>query len=201
MPKKIAVTGGIGSGKSTACDLLRGMGYPVFSCDEIYKTLLQDSTYIQRVRQLFPVAVTKTGIDTVKLGNIVFADKARRNKLNSIAHPLIMQKLHMLMNEAKDDLVFAEVPLLFEGNFQKQFDGILVIYRTPTERMKAIVERDGIDFEQAKKRITSQFDYDSQPAKSVMETCGAIVIENKGDIEELKNTLKKVVCETIHVKH
>ncbi len=201
MPKKIAVTGGIGSGKSTVCDMLCRMGYPVFSCDKIYKEILQDSAYIEGVRQLFPPAVTKNGIDTAILGNIVFADKEQRKKLNALAHPLVMRKLHAQMNEVKGELVFAEVPLLFEGNFQDQFDGILVIYREQSERIQAIVQRDGIDPIQAKNRIASQFDYDTQTSQSAIKTSGAIVIENKGDIKELENTLKKIIRETIIVKH
>ena len=61
--KKIAITGGIGSGKSTVIELIKDQGFPVFSCDEIYKEIIVSKEYIQKIQENFPTAVKNGLID------------------------------------------------------------------------------------------------------------------------------------------
>ena len=75
MKIKIAVTGGIGSGKSTVIKFLQKRGCAVFSCDEIYKNLLLDKAYIEKLQNLFPTAVVNGKVDTKKLSKIIFNDE------------------------------------------------------------------------------------------------------------------------------
>ena len=67
MQKKVAITGGIGSGKSTVSEIIKKSGYPVFSCDEIYGELLSDTAYIETLRTRFPSAVRNGKIDKKQL--------------------------------------------------------------------------------------------------------------------------------------
>ena len=90
---KIAITGGIGSGKSVVVTLLKESGYAVFSCDEIYKEIILSRKYVQKIEELFPEAVVNGQIDRKKLGEIVFADEEKRKHLNTLSHPIIMQSL------------------------------------------------------------------------------------------------------------
>jgi dephospho-CoA kinase len=114
MGKKIAITGGIGSGKSTVSNILKVKGYPVYSCDEIYAELVNSKIYIDEIKKVFPTAVKQGKIDKKCLAEIIFSDKQERTRLNEIAHPLIMQTLLARMNESDSQIVFAEVPLLLE---------------------------------------------------------------------------------------
>lgn len=191
--KKIAITGGIGSGKSTAIKYIEEMGYPVFSCDEIYKTIRQSAAYVKRISSEFPNAVVEGQIDSKKLSEIVFLDKSSLEKLNKISHPLIMEELLKAMNASNSTLVFAEVPLLFEGGFEKLFDKIIVITRNRDERIYAVQKRDGCTNEEVERRLSSQFDYDSEEGKRRVKAANAHLIENYGRKTELEEKLKTLI--------
>ena len=91
MKKKIAITGGIGSGKSEAIKIIKELGFPVFSCDEIYKEIIFSKEYVQRIEENFPTCVKNGIIDRKELSAIVFANREKRDLLNSLSHPLIME--------------------------------------------------------------------------------------------------------------
>lgn len=162
MRKKIAITGGIGSGKSLLLDFARELGYKAFSCDEIYKDLLEKEFYIQAIQRQFPIAVENGKINKTKLSEIVFNDKEKLKQLNEIAHPFILQELETQMNEVlkKTSLVFAEVPVLFENGYEKYFDEILVVLRDKNQRIESLKKRDFSSVEEIKNKMDSQFDYD-----------------------------------------
>lgn len=189
MKKKIAITGGIGSGKSTVSNILRDKGYPVYSCDEIYKELINSKTYIKEIEKVFPVVVKQGEIDKKSLAEIIFTNEQERIRLNKIAHPLIMQTLFERMNKTEREIVFAEVPLLLEGNFENLFDQTIVVLRNLEDRLKAVCERDGVSLEKTTERINAQFDYDDIQSKNRLQKIGAIFIENKGDFSALENNV------------
>ena len=113
---KIAITGGMGSGKSKALQLVSELGYPTFSCDEIYKRIIVSAEYVESIKNAFPKCVINNQIDRAKLAETIFQDKTKIEKLNSIAHPIIMRQLFEEMDNSLGKLTFAEVPLLFETN-------------------------------------------------------------------------------------
>ncbi len=193
MKKKIAITGGIGSGKSTVLKEIEAMGYPVFSCDEIYREIIAFSVYVEQVKKFFPECVFGGEIDKKRLSAIVFQNEEKRLLLNSIAHPLIMQRLEERMNKATSDLVFAEVPLLFECGYEKQFDFVIVVMREKEKRIQCLLKRDGITKEEVEARISAQFDYHSQEAKIHYATCDAIILQNNGTETELKRQIQSIV--------
>ena len=174
MPNKIAITGGIGSGKSAVCRILKERGYPVFSCDEINRTLLSEKSYLDGLCALFPACVKDGKLNKAALSALVFSDKEALRTLNAYAHPRIAERLRRDM-EGAEKTCFAEVPLLFESGMTKQFDGAIVILRNKEERIRAVVARDGLTAEQAKARMKQQFDYDG-PLPD-----GCLAIENDGD--------------------
>ena len=190
---KVAVTGGIGSGKSVAINCIQSMGYPVFSCDEIYKEIMASNEYIEKVKNAFPQAVLEGKINREILAKLVFDDLNNREMLNSIAHPLIMQTLFAYMNECESELVFAEVPLLFEGNLENQFDKIIVIHRDKEARIAAIEKRNGLSVEEIEKRMQAQFDYDSKESKIRLQKNNVFLVFNDGGIDELNEKIKTLV--------
>lgn len=189
MNKKIAITGGIGSGKSTVSNILRDKGYPVYSCDEIYTEFTNSKAYINEIKKAFPAVVKQGKIDRKSLAEIIFTNEQERMRLNKIAHPLVMKTLLVRMNEDENQIVFAEVPLLLEGSFENLFDQTIVVLRNLEDRIRSICTRDGISFEKAVERLNAQFDYDDIQSKNQLQKKGAIFIENKGDISALKNTV------------
>lgn len=196
---KVAITGGIGSGKSTVAQYIKEMGYPVFSCDEIYKEIIKRDDYISAIRQEFPSAVINGKIERQILSEIVFLDPKKREQLNEIAHPLIMSTLYERMEKCEGALIFAEVPLLFEENLENQFDRTLVILREEEKRIDAVQKRDCLDDESIKKRIQAQFEYSSQEAKIRFKNCNAILLKNEGNIEKLHLKIKEIISNLLRL--
>ncbi len=190
MSKKIAITGGIGSGKSTVSNILRDKGYPVYSCDEIYAELTSSKAYINEMKKAFPAAIKQGEIDKKSLAEIIFTNEQARIRLNKIAHPLVMKTLLERMNENQSKIIFAEVPLLLEGNFQNLFDQTIVVLRNLEDRIRSVCSRDGISPEKAVERLNAQFDYDNIESKNRLQNIGAIFIENKGDFSTLKHSVE-----------
>ena len=90
---KIAVVGGIGSGKSEVMKKVASMGAATLSADEINASLLTSPDYIASLQSLFPTAVKDGVVDKHALAEIVFADETSRKALNALAHPLILKKI------------------------------------------------------------------------------------------------------------
>ena len=191
MPNKIAITGGIGSGKSAVCRILKERGYPVFSCDEINRALLSEKSYLDGLCALFPACVKDGKLNKAALSALVFSDKEALKTLNAYAHPRISERLRRDM-EGAEKTCFAEVPLLFESGMTDLFDGIIVVLRNKEERIRAVVARDGLTAERAEARMKQQFDYDGTLPD------GCLVIENDGDeaaprekVDEVLEALKE----------
>lgn len=193
--KKIAITGGIGSGKSTVLQLLKEMGYPVFSCDELYREVIRSQSYIQKITGVFPNVIENGEINRKKLAAEVFSDEKKRKTLNSIAHPLIMQQLMKEMDAAENEFVFAEVPLLFEGNYEGLFDAVIVVQRKIEDRIRFICLRDGLTEQQAKERIASQFDYQAIEENLKFKQCNAYILLNELKKDALKFPLKRIISD------
>lgn len=190
---KIAITGGIGSGKSQAAKFIKELGFAVFSCDEIYKDIILSSKYITQVKKRIPECVIDNQIDKKILAKIVFADTKRRKDLNNIAHPMIMDELLSAMKNAPTKLVFAEVPLLFEGQYENLFDFVIVIQRDITQRIESVKIRDGMSEEEIVSRMQSQFDYSKIKDLKFFENKKFIVIDNNGALTELEKKLISIV--------
>lgn len=183
--KKIAVTGGIGSGKSALCAILRGKGFPVFSCDEIYAELCGDRDYLSALGSRFPECIVEGKLDRKKLSQKIFSDPAARDALNALSHPRIMQRLFDRME--KFPVSFAEVPLLYEGGYEGMFDGVIALRRSRERRKDAVRRRDGLSDEQIEVRIASQLDERELAKKN------CFLIENDGSLTELRTQAEKAL--------
>ena len=146
---KIAITGTIGSGKSTVASYLRNKGHFVFDCDEVNRELLNSDVLID----YFPECYDDGLLDKKKLANIVFNDEKKRLLLESIMHPLILER--MKKESGKHEPFFAEVPLLFEVNWDKYFDEILLVVVDEKIALERLVDR-GLSIEESKQRIKNQ---------------------------------------------
>jgi dephospho-CoA kinase len=183
---KIAITGGIGSGKSTVAQYFREQGFNVFSCDKIYSDLLREKSFLNKLEKAFGDILDREGnLDRKKLGEIVFGDREKLKQLDGITHPEIMKRAIELMEG--HDVSFCEVPLLFEGGFEKLFDKVVVVLRDRQKRAEAVSLRDGISIESANTRIDSQFNYDQINVGEYM------VVKNDGNLEDLRAQCRGVL--------
>ena len=189
--KKIAITGGIGSGKSTVSEIIRGMGYTVVSADNVYRELLLNEEFVREICELMEIPpVEKDGhitIDRKSLSEIVFSDKNRLSRLNDFTHPRIMSEIFRL-SEGVEPLFFAEVPLLFERGYETEFDNVFIVRRRLDLRLSETMKRDGKTEAEIRRVMDNQYDYEGNK-------CGnkSIIIENDGTIDELKFRVYAVV--------
>ncbi len=189
--KKIAITGGIGSGKSTVSEIIRKMGYVVVSADKVYSELLLNEDFVKEICELMNISpIEKDGritIDRKALSALVFSDKTQLSRLNDFTHPRIMDEIFR-RSEGVEPLFFAEVPLLFERGYETEFDNVFVVRRQLDLRLSGTAKRDGKTEAEIRKVIDNQFDYEGN--KSGYKS---IIIENNGTIQELETEVSEAV--------
>lgn len=192
---KIAVTGGIGSGKTSVCEIIKNLGFPVFSCDEVYSELLRDEAFVCAVSELVGVLTAKkdghTVIDRRAVSQKIFSNGELKKKLDNFTHPLIMKTLLSKMSAVGSGPVFAEVPLLFEGGFENLFDKIVVVIRPLESRIAAVEARSGMSRQEVFSRIKNQFDYEK-----ISETAHTLIC-NDSDFEELKKRVSAALRDIV----
>lgn len=160
---KIALTGGIGSGKSTALKILQDAGYKTISSDIIVGELYQKRKVKKLLRKLFPNAVTgffSLKIDRQQISKIVFSDKVMHQKLTALITPLVLKEI-IKRTKNLNEPVFVEVPLLFECGYQKEFDAVMVISRNKQDRINSVMLRSNLTEKEIVDRMNAQTDYDS----------------------------------------
>ena len=182
---KIAIVGGIGSGKSEAAKIIKDLGNPVFDADEIYKEISQTSDYLNKIETTFPGAVKDGQLDREYLGKIVFNNKEELEKLNSIAHPLVKDRIDELAKEYED--IYVEVPVFVGSILETYFDKVILIEADIKWRIARIIKRSGYDKEYAKKIIASQ------PSDDVLEKFADVIVINNKDLIHLRQQLIKVL--------
>lgn len=183
---KIAITGGIGSGKSTVSQIIKKYGYNVYSCDEIYNLILQEKEFVTILENNFGKKIIKDNeLDRKALSKLVFNDSVALSRLNKLTHPKIIEKVLNLMS--KHEVSFCEVPLLFENGYENYFDKVIVILREINSRINAVKERDCIDNQDVINRINSQLDYDNYNFEEYY------VIHNNGNFNDLETQTVKLL--------
>ncbi len=179
----IALTGGIGSGKSATLKMLKEEGFNVISCDEITPEVYQMKTVQKKLIERFNTCSFS------EIKKIAF-EKDNIEILTDIITPEIFK---IAYKRAKKILgtVIMEVPLLFETNTQKYFDKVIVLTRNKTDRIQSVMTRSNLKKEEVEKRISKQFDYENNDLKDF------IVIENSGTKQDLKEKILKVIKENV----
>ena len=148
---KVAVTGGIGAGKSEFMRAVKELGIRTYSADEINAELLRDKRYIEKLSEAFPLAVKDGKVDKSVLREEVFSDEKKRKTLNALAHPEIRRKIEEITGDA-----VIEVPLLFESGMTDLFDRVIVVTAGEDVRINRIVSTRNISKDLAKNIIKNQ---------------------------------------------
>ena len=152
----IGITGGSGCGKTTLLNEIKKLGGAVLDCDDIYHELLKtDQVMLSAIDARFPGVVENGALNRKKLGGIVFADEAALLDLNAITHAAVRQEvLRRLKTQPR--LAAIDAIGLFEGGLAELCD-VTVAVTAPTEqRIRRLMQRDGISEEYARNRIAAQ---------------------------------------------
>lgn len=155
----IGITGGIASGKSTVGKYLRELGYIVIDSDDIVKDLLaSNEEVISSIQASFPDAFENGQLQKSQLAQIIFSDEKKRATLNRIIHPLVKETILQKAESYKDkqEIIFIDIPLLYEAKFEDVVDLILVVYVDYQTQIERLMKRDQIDKKYAMKKIASQ---------------------------------------------
>ena len=162
MTKTIAITGGIGSGKSTFCSELKDKGFKIHSSDEevakIYKN--PDKKFVTYLRTIgLSKSISKKKIDKKIISKIIFENKQIRKKLELYIFKIVRKKRSDFIKQEKEKktrLIFIDIPLLFENNLEKQFHKVISIIATKQVRLKRLKKTRKMTETQFKNIIKSQ---------------------------------------------
>lgn len=189
----IALTGGIGSGKSTVADIIRSLGYDVFDCDEITREITLTESFLSDARKVDERFVKlvdgKPVYDRKAVSGIVFSDEKKLEKLNLLIHPRVFERLKELKESAKGDICFCEIQLLFETQSENRFDGTIIVVSDLKRRTERIEKRNGFTKEQILAIMSTQTDYDK------IDKDKYVVIDNGCDGNELRKETERAVFE------
>lgn len=189
--KKIAITGTIGSGKSTVAILLRRKGFPVFDADSYAKSCYRKNHPLyQDLIHTFSEEILdeQKEISKQKLAQIVFSHEDKRKQLNELVHPYVKEGLLNFFELNKEKkVIFAEVPLLYEVGWETLFNQVLLVTCEDEIAIERLQEYRNFTREEALKRLETQVDKTEQIEKA------NIVINNNGTIVELNELLDKMI--------
>lgn len=189
MGKTIGLTGSVATGKSTVSNMIQQAGIPLVDADVAARKVVEPGTEgLKEIVAYFgeEILLADGTLDRAKLGEIIFKDKEKREKLNEITHPRVkdyMLEARERFFRAGEELVFFDIPLLFESHLESLVDQIVVVWTTPETELKRLMERNNLTKEDALRRIESQMGIDEKARKA------DFVIDNN---ESLEKTQKQV---------
>lgn len=193
--KWVGLTGGIASGKSTVAEILRNLGYSVIDADVQAREVSQSGTpgFLEVVQTFGQEILAPSGeLDRRKLGQVVFSDRQKREKLESILHPRIQASVKgqkaRLEKEGKT-LAFYDVPLLFEKNLENQFDVTVAVCSSPEKQVERLKTRNSLSNEEIRHRLNSQLPMFEKEKRADM------IIWNNGSLEELRKNVESFLRE------
>ena len=180
--KVIGITGGIASGKSIISEKLIEMNYKVIDADQIALKVSENENIIELVQLMFGNDYILDGkFNRNKLAELIYNDDEAREKLNSIMHPEIRKSIQAEIDSCSDELIFLDIPLLYEANWQDLCSKVILVYVDENTQITRLMLRDKIDTEYAKKKIKSQM-----PLKQKIYLAD-FVIDNNKDISDSCN--------------
>ncbi|MFZ0996424.1 MAG: dephospho-CoA kinase [Candidatus Dormiibacterota bacterium] len=183
LSRVIGLTGGIASGKSTVAGMLAAKGAWIVDADQLARRVVGPGTpaLSEIARSFGPDVIAADGsLDRSRLAELVFADESARQRLNAIVHPGVLEFSQGEIREAQAagaGVVVYDVPLLFETQRQKEFDGTLVVWVEPQAQLLRLRLRSDLSEADAMARIAAQMPLDRK------RELADWVIDNSGTLE------------------
>ena len=193
MTQTIAITGGIGSGKSTFCSKLKEKGFKIHSSDEqvakIYKN--PNKKFITYLRTIgLSKSISKKNIDKKIISKIIFENKQIRKKLELYIFKIVRKKRSDFIKQEKEKktrLIFIDIPLLFENNLEKQFHKVISIISSKQARLKRLKKTRKMTETQFKNIIRSQ------TSDVIRKNKSDYVIYNNSTLKDYKAKINKLI--------
>ncbi|MGH8580617.1 MAG: dephospho-CoA kinase [Gammaproteobacteria bacterium] len=182
-PLRVGVTGGIGSGKTTVCELFAGVGVPVIDADLIARELVAPG------QPALTAIIAQFGEDVIgadgelkreRMRSLIFTDRKKRKCLEEILHPRIYAEIERRASDIKTPYCILCIPLLLESGGASRVDQILVVDAPEALQKQRVVTRDGVSLDAVEAMLKPQLD-----RRERLRLADA-VIDNQGDIEGLR---------------
>jgi dephospho-CoA kinase len=190
---KVGLTGSIAVGKSFVLSVLRELGCATFDADKIAHSVMEQGrpAYEDIVREFGRGVLSEDGsIDRAKLGAIVFADEARRKRLNEIVHPRVFEEQDRLLRDVEssnpDGIAVMDAALIIESGGYKRFDKLIVAFCNREAQIERLMRRAGITREDAERRIAAQMTSDVKRRYADYE------IDTSGSFNQTRRTVAEV---------
>lgn len=194
----LGVTGGPATGKSLVSAELHRLGAALVDADAIAREVLEPGreTFRAVVRAFGRQVLRPDGaLDRRALGAIVFSDYERLALLTSITHPEILrimrERIHALVRSGRHSVIAVDAPLLYESGLHADMDRVVVVFTDPEVQLRRLMARDGLDEDQALRRIGAQM-----PLEEKMRRAD-FLIDNNGPPEETKRDVRRVYEEVL----
>lgn len=184
----VGLTGSIASGKSHVLDLFAAEGVPTQSSDKVAHELIDGEAFAQIAAE-FPEAVENGKVDRQKLGQVVFADAAKKRKLEKILHPLVRERNLKFAAEAAAPLVIIEIPLLFETDAHTYCDYNIALNVSRETLLRRVLSRPSMTKERFEQVLNSQL-----PTEEKLKLAD-FVIDNEDEhdtVAQVKKILQKL---------
>lgn len=159
--KKVGITGGIGSGKSTICRIFEVLGIPVYYADDEAKRLMQsDPGLVAAIRDHFGSEVydAKGNLDRSLLARQVFGNKEKLNQLNALVHPVTIREAEEWAKRQTSPYVLKEAALMFESEAFHHVDKVIGVSAPEALRIRRTMQRDNVSRDEVLKRMHHQLD-------------------------------------------
>jgi len=190
--RKIALTGGIATGKTYVATRLREAGVPMVDADVLAREVVAPgTTALAAIRKRFgPDAVRRDGtMDRIRVGQIIFKDKRARLDLEAIIHPAVIKAVNDFFNglPRRTPFAVADIPLVYETGRDKDFDAIIVVACPREMQLQRLMERNKLSKEDAERRLAAQLPIDQKVKKATY------VIKNDGSFAETDAQIKALI--------
>lgn len=167
----IAISGGIGCGKSVVASILRRSGYPVYDCDSEAKRLMDSSQTIKcrLAAEIHDSVIADGRIDRRRLSELVFSDRDKLMTLNSIVHSEVRDDIVRWVGSCGDGPLFIETAILYQSGLDRMVDEVWEVVAPMDDRIRRVMRRNGCPAAEVKARIASQTIVAESPHRLVYE--------------------------------
>ena len=184
----VGLTGNIGCGKSTVADMFKEMGAYVIEADRIGHLILKREEVKEKLVNLFGESILDKDkkVSRKKLRGIVFKDKEKLKKLNSILHPLIGQVVSEKVKSSNKEVVVVEAALIFEAGWESIMDKIVVVNCSKDKQIERIRKSTSLTMDEIEAIMRAQLPSQEKVSRA------DFVLENDGDLNHLRENVKKL---------
>ena len=192
---RVALTGGIATGKSFCTQQFAALGVPTIDADLLAREAVAlGSPGLAAIASRFgrSVLMDDGTLDRAALGSLVFTDRTARADLEAIVHPEVYRRINewFAARPAKTRFALADIPLLYETGQEHDFDRVIVCACSPAEQFRRLLDRDGLSPEAARARLAAQWPIGEKIARAdfVIRTDGSFA-ETRDQVTQLFGTL------------